>query len=328
MEGSVRKAGSRLRITGQLVDASDGAHLWADRFEGALGDLFAFQDEVTEKVVAAIAPQVERAEIARARRKPAGNTDAYDCYLRGLACLSPVSADNAREAIRLFTQATALDPDYAVAYAMTMWCRATRLLYGAADDIERERREVARLWQIVTRVGQEDGVALSQASWAVASVLHELASARQMVDRAVELNPNLATAWVNRGWINIWLGHPDVALEHLGRARRLDPSPARPTGWWAAMSHALFFLGQYEEAMTVIQQWLRHSPDAHSGLRIGAASAALAGRSDVAHRLAAHLQSIDPAFRVSRLEDYLGPYRSREFLERQKQGLRLAGLPE
>src|SRR5262249_38120544 len=146
MEGSVRKAGSRLRITGQLVDASDGAHLWADRFEGALGDLFAFQDEVTEKVVAAIAPQVERAEIARARRKPAGNTDAYDCYLRGLACLSPVSADNAREAIRLFTQATALDPDYAVAYAMTMWCHATRLLYGAADDIERERREVARLW--------------------------------------------------------------------------------------------------------------------------------------------------------------------------------------
>ena len=328
MEGSVRKAGSRLRITGQLVDASDGAHLWADRFDGALGDLFAFQDEVTEKVVAAIAPQVERAEIARARRKPAGNTDAYDCYLRGLACLSPVSADNAREAIRLFTQATALDPDYAVAYAMMMWCHATRLLYGAADDIECERREVARLWQFVTRVGQEDGVALSQASWAVASVLHDLESARQMVDRAVELNPNLATAWVNRGWINIWLGHPDVALEHLGRARRLDPSPARPTGWWAAMSHALFFLGRYEEAMTVVQQWLRHSPDAHPGLRIGAASAALAGRSDVAHRLAAHLQSIDPAFRVSRLEDYLGPYRSREFLERQKQGLRLAGLPE
>src|SRR5215468_11467603 len=88
MDGSVRKAGNRLRITGQLVDASDGAHLWADRFDGALGDLFAFQDEVTEKVVAAIAPQVERAEIARARRKPAGNTDAYDCYLRGLACLS------------------------------------------------------------------------------------------------------------------------------------------------------------------------------------------------------------------------------------------------
>src|SRR4029077_17709391 len=101
LEGSVRKAGNRLRITAQLIDATSGAHTWADRFEGALEDVFAFQDEVTVKVVAAIAPHVERAEIARAGRRPSGNTNAYDCYLRGLSCLVPISAKRTMEAMRL-----------------------------------------------------------------------------------------------------------------------------------------------------------------------------------------------------------------------------------
>src|SRR5262249_17218036 len=188
LEGSVRKAGNRLRITAQLIDATGGAHIWADRFEGALEDVFALQDEVTVKVVAAIAPRVERAEIERARRRPPGNTDAYDCYLRGLSCLFPISAASSMEAMRLFAQASSLDPDYAVEYAMTMWCHANRVGYGLVEDIEQERSEVRRLWRIVMQVGQEDGVALSQAAWSVAYVLRDLASAKQLIDRAVELN--------------------------------------------------------------------------------------------------------------------------------------------
>jgi tetratricopeptide (TPR) repeat protein len=291
--------------------------------------VFAFQDDVTEKVVAAIAPQVERAEISRARHKPSGNTDAYDCYLRGLAYLSPRSADNMREAIRLFTQATALDPDYAVAYAMTMWCRASRIGFGPVEDIEHERSEIARLWRIVTRIGQEDGLVLSQAAWAVAFGLHDLAAAKLLIGRAVELNPNHASAWANSGWISIWLGHPDMALEHLGRAQRLDPfQSGTNTGLWSAMASAYFFLGRYEEAVAVAEQMLRHSPGQHPGLRIGAASAAFAGRNDVAHRLATDLRKLDPAFAVSRLKNYCGPYQKAEFLEKYAQGLRLAGLPE
>jgi TolB-like protein/class 3 adenylate cyclase len=328
LEGSVRKAGNRLRITAQLIDATSGVHTWADRFEGALEDVFAFQDEVTVKVVAAIAPRVERAEIARARRRRPGNTDAYDCYLRGLSCLSPVSADSTMQAMRLFAQASALDPDYAVAYAMTMWCHANRVAYGLVEDIERERSEVTRLWRIVARVGQEDDVALSQAAFAVASVLRDLTSAKQLVDRALELNPNLATAWATSGWIDIWLGHPDIALEHLSRAQRLDPGQLGANPKWLAMANAFFFLGRYEEAVAVAEQMLRHSPDQHPGLRIGAASAALAGRNDVAHRLAAHLRTVDPAFAVSRLRDYTGPFQKAEFLEKYAEGLRLAGLPE
>jgi TolB-like protein/class 3 adenylate cyclase len=329
LEGSVRKAGSRLRIAAQLIDAASGAHIWADRFDGALEDVFEFQDQVTEKVVGAIAPRLERAEIVRAWRRPPSNTDAYDCYLRGLACLSPMTVDGLEQALGLFTKASALDPDYASAYGMAMHCHAHRfdLLLAEADDIARRRSEISRLWPIVARVGQEDGVALGEAAWAVAYLLRDLSSARQLIDRALELNPNLASAWGISGWLNVWQGHPDLAIEHLGRAERLDPGSLRLTSF-AAMAHARFFLGEYEKALGLAEEMLRHSPDAHVCLRIGAASAAIAGRIDTAHRLAARLQVVDPAFGVSRLTEYLGPYQKSAFVEKYAEGLRLAGLPE
>ena len=204
LEGSVRKSGSRLRIAAQLIDTASGAHTWADRFEGALDDVFEFQDQVTEKVIGAIAPRIERAEVVRAFRRLPGNPDAYDCYLRGLACFSPVTAASMEQALALFTKATALDPDYASAYGMAMYCHANRFGYGMASDAAHERSEISRLLQMVMRVGQEDGVALGQAAWAVAYVLRDLSSAKQMIDRALVLNPNLASAWTISGWINVW----------------------------------------------------------------------------------------------------------------------------
>lgn len=329
LEGSVRKAGRRLRIVVQLIDAVSGAHLWADRFDGALEDVFEFQDEVTEKVVGAIAPRVERAEIVRAWRRPPRNTDAYDCYLRGLTCLSPMTVDGLEQALALFTKASALDPDYASAYGMAMHCHAHRfdLLLAEAGDIEHRRNEISRLWQMVARVGQDDGVALGEAAWAVAYLLRDLSSARQLIDRALELNPNLASAWANSGWINIWQGYPDLAIEHLGRAERLDPGSVRLTNF-AAMAHARFFLDEYDQALGLAERTLRQSPDAHVCLRIGAASAAFAGHVDTARGLAARLRIVDPAFGVSRLGEYLGPYQKSEFVEKYAEGLRLAGLPE
>jgi adenylate cyclase len=240
--------------------------------------------------------------------------------------LSPTAVDSIKEALRLFTQASALDPDYASAYAMAMLCHAQRAAFGTAKDMAQEKSEVARLWRIVTRVGQEDGVAIAHAAWAVAYVLRDIPAAKQMIDRAVELNPNLAVAWANSGWINVWLGQPDVALEHLRRARRLDPGS--PLNTQTAMAHAYFFLDQYEEAVAVAEQMLQHNPDLSFALRVGAASAAFAGRNDVSRRMAGHLQVVDPAFRVSRLGEYLGPYQKPELVEKYAEGLRLAGLPE
>ena len=159
----------------------------------------------------------------RAFRRLPGNPDAYDCYLRGMACLSPFTAENLEQALALFTKATALDPDYASAYGMAMFCHANRLGYGVAD-VTHERSEVSRLLQMVMRIGQEDGVALEKAAWAVAYVLRDLSSAKQLIDRALALNPNLASAWTSSGWINVWGGRPDIAMDHLARARRLDPN--------------------------------------------------------------------------------------------------------
>lgn len=329
LEGSVRKAGNRLRIGAQLIDAASGSHIWVERFDGAPEDVFELQDEVTEKVVAAIAPRLERAEILQARRRPPINTDAYDCYLRGLACLTPMSADGMEQALGLFSKASDLDPDYAPAYGMAMFCHANSFGFGPTEDAAYRRSEISRLWQMIARVGHDDGLALGHAAWAVAYVLRDLESARQLVDRALELNPNLSSAWINSGWISIWEGNPDLAMKHLERAERLDPGLISITiSRLSGMAHACFFLGRHEEALTLAERVVGHNPSAHPAFRIGAASAAFAGRSDAAHRLAARLQALDPAFRVSRLREYLGSYREPGFVEKYAEGLRRAGLPD
>jgi TolB-like protein/class 3 adenylate cyclase len=326
LEGSVRKGGNRLRITAQLIDAQSGAHVWADRFEGSPEDIFEFQDGVTEKVVAAIAPRLERAEMARASRRPPGNADAYDCYLKGLACLSAqLSPQRIAEALDLFSQASALDPDFASAYGLAMECHAYRLGFGLAKDLAQERNEILRLWQIVERVGTDDGRALAATAWTVAYILRDLSSAKRLIDKAVELNPNLSKIWEDGGWISIWLGAPETALQQLSRARRLDPASEMTS---MPMAHALFFLDRYEEALDEATHMLRRHPDGHGALRIGAASAAFAGQAALARQLASHLLEVDPAFVVSRLSEYLGPYQRTEFVVKYAEGLHRAGLPQ
>jgi TolB-like protein len=327
LEGSIRKAANRVRITGQLVESETGNHLWADRFDGALEDVFTLQDVVTEKVIAQLAPSVEQAEIERARRKPTANLGAYDCYLRGLALFQTLSREKFDEAIGLFRRTLELDPEHSSALGTLLACLANRKSWGISDGAASERDEVARLVPLAARIGRDDAVALAYAAYAIALVLGDLAFAQEQVDRALMLNPNLALAWGHSGWIRVWSGDPATAIEHLSRSIRHDPlnvSGGRRSG----LAHAHFFLDRHEEALQWAVGFARRNPDAHPALRIGAASAAFAGKANQAQRFAAGLVQIDPAFRVSRLEDYLGPYRSREFLEKYKQGLRLAGLPE
>ena len=307
LEGSVRNAGGKVRITGQLIDSETDMHLWADRFEGSMEDVFELQDDVTRKVVEAMAPRVEQAEIARVKRRPPGNPRAYDCYLRGLACLSPVTIESLGQALRLFTEASVLDPEFSPAYGMAMCCHGHRVGFGLVENKEQEKAEVARLWRMVARVGKDDSVALGQAGYAVAFVYRDLPAAKELIDRAVSLNPSLASAWGSSGWINLWQGRPDTALDHLGRAERLDPGQAGYATWRSAMAHAHFYLGQYDEALALVEQMLLHSPNAHPVLRIGTASAAFGARTEEAHRLAGRLQDVDALFRVSRLREYLGP---------------------
>ena len=327
LEGSLRKAGNRVRISGQLIDSETGSHLWADRFDGALEDVFSLQDAVTEKVVGALAPSVERAEMKRAKRKATANLDSYDCYLRGLAVFQMApTPENIDEATSLFRRAVVLDPTDARALGMLLTVYVNRRGWGIPSGPGIEREELVRLVRLAVRLGSDDAAALASAAMAIAYVLGDLIFAQEQIARALTLNPNLASAWANSGWINVWSGRPAEAVEHISRSMRLDPMGAIPSRH-IALAHAYFFLDRHDEALQVSEAVLRSNPNFYPGLRIGAASAALAGKTDLAQELVARITQVDPAIRVSSLQDYVGPYRA-ELLDKYKQGLRLAGLPE
>jgi TolB-like protein len=339
LEGSVRTAANRVRITGQLVDTATGAHLWAERFDGGLGDIFDLQDQVTESVVGAIAPAVEKAEIERAKRKPTESLDAYALYLRGLPRFYQVvgggvsgggmsgSRQANEEALRLFNSAIELDPDFASAYGRAAFCYVIAKANGWISVTPSDIAEVTRLAQRAVELGKDDAIALAASGFALAYVVRDLALGAALIDRALRLNSNLAEAWSFGGWVKNWLGEPEAAIERFARAMRLsplDPSLRTPSG----TAHAHFFLGRYDEAASWAAMALQDNPDYQPGLRIAAASNAMAGRPEQAHKAVARLRLLNPTLRVSTLKDVLGPFRRAEDLLRYEEGLRQAGLPE
>ena len=329
LEGSVRKAANRVRITGQLVDTATGAHLWADRFDGGLGDIFDLQDQVTESVVGAIAPAVEKAEIERAKRKPTESLDAYALYLRGLARFYQFANRQANdEALRLFNSAIELDPDFASAYGRAASCYVLAKINGWISGTANEIAEVTRLAQRAVELGKDDAIALAASGYALAYVVRDLGVGAALIDRALVLNSNLAEAWFCGGWVKIWLGEPELAIERFARAMRLSPLDPWLIRMRSGTAYAHFFLGRYDEAASWAAMALQDNPDFQPGLRIAAASNAMAGRPEQAHKAMARLRQLNPALRVSTLKDVLGPYRRAEDLLRMEEGLRQAGLPE
>ncbi|GLR91300.1 adenylate/guanylate cyclase domain-containing protein [Bradyrhizobium iriomotense] len=329
LEGSVRKAANRVRITGQLVDTATGTHLWADRFDGGLSDIFDLQDQVTESVVAAIAPAVEKAEIERAKRKPTESLDAYTLHLRGLAKLYQFNNRQANdEALRLFNKATELDPDFASAYGRAASCYVDAKSCGWISATANEIAEVSRLAQRAVELGKDDAIAIALSGRALAYVARDLEGGAALTDRALALNSNSAEAWYGGGWVKIWLGEPKLAIERFARAMRLSPLDPWITQMQAGTAHSHFFLGRYDEAASWAAMALQDSSDLQTGLRIGAASNAMAGRLEQAHKAVAWLRQLNPALRVSTLKQVLGPYRRAEDLLRYEEGLRKAGLPE
>jgi adenylate cyclase len=328
LEGSVRKAANRLRVTAQLVDAMNGAHIWADRFDGSLEDVFDLQDRLTEKVVAAIAPKVEQAEIARARRKSTGNLDAYDCYLRALACHFPFTKDGLDEALRLLRRAIELDADFAAAYGLAAKCYGGLKSAGWLAGNESELAETLRLARVAAKLGQDDADALANAAWAFAYVLNDLQTGRAFIDRALALNVNLTAAWSISGWITLWEGDPDAVLECSSRAMRLSPVGVDFTRAATVAAHACFYLDKYDEALGWAAKALEESSEAHPALRIAAASAAFAGRHDLARQMQMRLLKVTPEFSLSRFESLQGAYRNAAFPAKYREGLRRAGLPD
>jgi adenylate cyclase len=329
LEGSVRKAANRVRITGQLVDTSTGAHLWADRFDGGLGDIFDLQDQVTESVVGAIAPAVEKAEIERAKRKPTESLDAYTLYLRGLAGFYQFANRQAiDEALRLFNSAIELDPDFASAYGRAASCYAVAKINGWISGTPNEIAKVTRLAQRAVELGKDDAIALAASGYALAYVVRDLGVGPALIDRSLVRNSNSAEAWFYGGWVKTWLGEPELAIERFARAMRLSPVDPLTMRMRSGTAYAHFLAGRYDQAASWAAMALQDNPDFQPGLRIDAASNAMAGRPEQAHKAMTRLRQLYPALRVSTLKDVQGPYRRAEDLLLMEEGLRQAGLPE
>jgi TolB-like protein/class 3 adenylate cyclase len=327
IEGSVRKAANRVRITGQLIDSATGAHLWADRFEGALEDIFDLQDQMTASVVGAIAPKLEQAEIERAKLKPTESLDAYDYYLRGRANFHHGTEETISEALRLFYRAIELDPDFASAHGMAAWCYVIRKNFGWMTDRLQETTELERLANKAVVLGKEDAVALYTGGFALAHVAGQLEAGAALIDRALALDPNLAAAWHLGGWVRIYLGEAETAIEHMARAMRLNPLDPHLFGMQNGTAAAHFLAGRYDEASAWAEKALREHPTHAPAMRIAAASHALAGRFAQAREAMARMRQIDPALRVSNIGAFVPFPRSEDF-DRYVQGLREAGLPE
>jgi TolB-like protein len=327
LEGSVRKAANRVRIAGQLIDATTGSHLWADRFDGTLDDIFELQDQVTTSVVGAIAPQLERAEIGRAKRKPTESLDAYDYYLRGMASFHQGTREAVNEALPLFLKATELDPDFASAYAMAAWCHFWRKVNGWMTDRAQESAEGGRLARRAVELGKDDAVALARSGHAIVHLTGDLDGGIALIDRALLLNPNLAAAWFLSGFLRIWRGEPDDAIERFERAMRLSPLDPEMFRVQAGMAMVHLLAGRFDTASSWAEKAFRELPSFLIVVGTMAASHALAGRADEAQRAMRHMRQLDPTLRISNLTDWL-PLQRPEDVATLADGLRRAGLPE
>ena len=292
-----------------------------------LDDIFELQDQVASSVVGAIARELERAEIERAKRKPTESLDAYDYYLRGMAHLHQGTREAINEALPLFYKAIELDPNFASAYAMAAWCHLWRKANGWMIDRPQEIAEGARLARRAVELGRDDAVALTRSGSALSHFGGDLDSCIALLDRALVLNPNLASAWFLGGFLRVWHGEPDGAIEHFARAMRLSPLDPEMYRMQAGTALAHLFAGRFDTASSWAEKASRDLPSFLIPVSIIAASHALAGRADEARRAMDHLRELDPTLRIANLEDWL-PIHRPEDLATFADGLRRAGLPE
>lgn len=325
LEGSVRRSVNKVRITGQLIDTGTGAHLWAEHFEGTLDDIFEVQAQLAERVVGAISPQLERAEIERARCKPTQNLDAYDFYLRGMACLHSGGREAIAEALVLFLRAIELDPEYASAYGAAAWCHVWRKVNGWMQDPPAEIAEGERLARLAIAWGRDDAVALTRGGHALGHLAHDLDGGIALIDRALLLNPNFAAAWFLGGFLRIFHGETESAMALLSHAVQLSPLDPEMFRMQAGIALAQYFAGDYDAAASWAEKALGNLPTLLVGAVIAAASHALAGRSKQAEQFTARVRLLDPNLSQASLAEWLPIHRAQD-LARLAEGLRAAGL--
>jgi Flp pilus assembly protein TadD len=313
LEGSVRKAGGRVRITGQLIEAATGAHLWANKFDGGLQDIFAMQDGVTTSVVGAIAPRVLGAEIESAKRKPAGTWNSYDRYLRGVALVHQNRPATVRDAMEEFRQAVTLDPDFPLAATALATCSIARRFFYGQDIAEDERSTALELATRAAEAAPDDERVLAGGAFVFAFLNDEYERALVVAKRAIDLNPNLSLAWSIFGWANTWIGELELAREAFDRAIRLNPlDTPMLANILPGYIVVCFLSGQHEERLAWANRVLALDPTNLSGLLAALDVARLQGRSADAAAVLARLRATYPELRASHVNQIFLRYQKVE----------------
>ena len=324
LEGSVRKASGKVRITGQLIDASTGAHIWADRFERDLTDVFALQDEVTVAVVSAIEPKLLQTEIAMAVRRRPENLTAYDFYLRAVQQLYLSTRESLTEAIRLAHRALEQDPRFGLVAALAGVLHMNNAVLGYADDPQFDRQEAIRLMRLAFRLDDGDPDTLAWVALTSTFMVGDRESEIEMANRAVALNPNSYVAWICRGWVHRNAGLPEEAIRSFERAIRASPVDPLLYRLFTGMGMALIELGRFDEAVVAGKKAQRQNSSFPAVNLVLASAFAHLGRDAEAREAAARVLELDPAFTISARMDR----RRQAHAKLEIEGLRKAGLPE
>jgi TolB-like protein/class 3 adenylate cyclase/Tfp pilus assembly protein PilF len=322
LEGSVRKAGGRVRITAQLIDAARGTHLWADRFDGSLDDVFELQDQVAISVAGVIEPTLQAAEAARSANRPTNDLTAYDLYLRALAIHFPASKKSVSKALSFLEQAIAIDPQYGCALSWAAVCLRTLTINRWIEAPDAGRRKAVEFTRRALQVTDNDPGILGNSAIVLAEFGEDIAVAMALVDRALALNPSDARCWYASGVVRLWAGQPDLAIAHVKTSLRLSPRERTGTSR-SRIGEAQFYQRRFEDAASTLALSIEENPGAPVAYRFLAACCAQMGRLDEARMIVAQLRSITAVLVPSEL-----PYRNPEQRELLLTGLRLAGGEE
>ena len=318
LEGSVRKGGNRVRITAQLIDAQAGAHLWADRFDGSLEDVFELQDKVAASVAGVIEPALQAAEMRRSAARPTTNLSAYDLYLRAAALFHPITRERVFESLGLLEQAIAIDRDYGPALAWAAICHLMLFTQGWAEEAETSRRKAADFARQALQMAQNDPGVLASAAYVLARFGEDIGAMIGLLDRALALNPSSAVGWFYSGVLRLWAGQPDRAIEHVETSLRLSPRD-RTGNALHILGLAYFFQRKLDEAASKLLLAIQDNPGFPRAYQVLAACYAHMGRLDDARAIVSRLRAITSQIVPSDL-----PWHNPEHCELFLSGLRLA----
>jgi TolB-like protein/class 3 adenylate cyclase/tetratricopeptide (TPR) repeat protein len=293
LEGSVRRGGNRLRITAQLIETETGTHLWADRFEGSLEDVFDLQDKVAISVAGVIEPTLQVAEVRRRADRPASDVTAYDSYLRALATFYPITKERLFQALELLEQAIAIDPHCGPALSLAAMCWMRLVREGWTEEPEPATRKAVDLARRALQVAGDDPGILADAAFVLANFGEDIGAMMALVDRALALTPSFARGWFLSGVLRLWAGQHDLAIEHAETALRLSPRERTGTPL-SLIGEANFFKREFDSAASKLLQSIQENPGYPHSYRVLAACYAQMGRLDEAREMVARLRAITP----------------------------------